>query len=112
ILSAIIFILLVYDYSNYYRYLFLLLVSYTHMHTVGLMLLTCLLSISTAGLLPKLTLDFVFHFVAFSLYLTAGIWTVVESRETSVKIASVFALVVAIVHLVHAFFSFKICRTN
>lgn len=58
--------------------LYFLLVAVTCMITTFLLLLSCLISLATASILPKTVFEYLYHFVAFLLYLTAGIAYLVE----------------------------------
>jgi hypothetical protein len=120
ILTLIMFILLVlearaYSYGHhwwgfYSGDLFLLLVIYSHLHTVGLMLFTSLFSLSTASLLPKMSFDFIFHFVAFILYMVSGLWVLigaVNERPSSVVTIASIALVTGCLHIIHGFLSYR-----
>lgn len=103
-------------YGFYAADLFLTLAVFGALLAVGLMLLAALLSLGTATLLPKTSFDFLFHFVAAVLLLVAGLWLLVGAidynRATRVQAAAVLGLVAALLHLVHAVLSYRLCITN
>ncbi|XP_034239499.1 uncharacterized protein LOC117644282 isoform X3 [Thrips palmi] len=77
-------------YSNYaHNYptsspeVFLCIVAVTCLVGTGCLLLSCILSISSASILPKTIFEVIFHFVATVLYLAASINFLVEVQRRS-----------------------------
>lgn len=67
-------------YGNFYhsdRYLFL--ISFADWLTVAIMLISALLSLGTASILPKTSFDFMFHFFMGILILIGGLWVAVSA---------------------------------
>jgi sugar phosphate permease len=89
-----------------------------------IILLSCLISIATASILPKTTYEYLYHFIAFLLYLAASLVLLIETLRTDdryryreygydLKIAaSVLGLVLSILYLVSSVFAYRSYRTG
>ncbi|XP_053209380.1 uncharacterized protein LOC128393267 [Panonychus citri] len=96
-------------------FLFLYLINWCHLYAIFLMLITCLFSLSTATLMPKMTFDFVFHFSATILFLLAGLWSIsiaIDSYYSTYKTASILAFLIALLHALHGYFSYATCKLH
>ncbi|CAG2164424.1 unnamed protein product [Oppiella nova] len=105
-------------YKIYTGDLFLLLVNFCHLYVIVLMAVTSLFSITSESLLPKTTFmgqeceiqDYVFHHLAFGLYLIAGVWVLIDSlsdgRTGTIITGSLFALMCSAGHLFHGMYSY------
>ncbi|CAG2112035.1 unnamed protein product [Medioppia subpectinata] len=123
IFSLICFVLLLLDAdkSSGYWYLppeqFLVLVCFANWYTITIMLISALLSLGTACILPKTSFEFIFHFLGFVLFLIGGLWVAIgafkhENRTVNIQVACILALICGILHLVHGIFSYRLCITN
>ncbi|CAG2105411.1 unnamed protein product [Medioppia subpectinata] len=97
-------------YKIYTGDLFLLLVNFCHLYVIVLMAVTSIFSITSESLLPKTTFDYVFHHMAFGLYLIGGIWVLIDSlsdgRTGVIITGSLFALLCSAGHLFHGMYSY------
>ncbi|XP_054156841.1 uncharacterized protein LOC128955218 [Oppia nitens] len=98
-------------YKIYTGDLYLLLVNFGHLYIIVLMAITSLFSSTTETLLPKTTFDYIFHHMAFVLYLIGGVWVLIDSlsdgRTGTIIAGSLFALLCSAGHLIHGMLSYQ-----
>ncbi|KAF2884514.1 hypothetical protein ILUMI_21659 [Ignelater luminosus] len=110
-------------YYKYYASLpavsFFLLIAVTFLIGTFLLLLACLLSISTASIIAKTIYEFVYHGFAFLLYLAAALTLLVEVNHNHNKYwapydeyfaASIIGLVLAVLYCLSAIFAYRSYR--
>jgi len=126
LLTIIVFVLVMLETQSYSHYfgrsygfyandLFLLLVSFAGLFTTSIMLLTCVTSLGTASLLPKISFDFTYHILCCLFFFISGLWVLIDAldkRTNSIVAASVIALVISFLHLIHGIFSYRLCRVR
>uniref|UniRef100_A0A224XRP8 Putative members of chemokine-like factor super family n=1 Tax=Panstrongylus lignarius TaxID=156445 RepID=A0A224XRP8_9HEMI len=118
IISAICLALLIYYRSSYYFSEFFLCVLTAVLVGSTCLLLSCILSISTASMIAKTMYELIYHFVAFILCLAASITLMVEVNRTSkyssyynpYLTASILGFVLTILYLVSMVFSYRSYR--
>ncbi|XP_073980993.1 uncharacterized protein isoform X2 [Rhodnius prolixus] len=118
LVSGICLGLLIYYRSNYYFNEFLLCVLTAVFVGSTCLLLSCILSISTATMIAKTMYELIYHFVAFILCLVASITLMVELNRTSqyssyykpYLTASILGFVLTVLYLVSMVFSYRSYR--
>lgn len=116
-LVAFILMFLEFGYYNKESDHYLILISFADWLTVALMLISALLSLGTASILPKTSFDFIFHFIMGILIFVGGILVSLNAfgrpgRSTKIQTACVMAMVCGIIQIVHGVFSYRLCITN
>lgn len=98
--------------------LFFLLMAVTFLVGTFCLLLSCIVSLSTASIISKTIYELVYHGVAFILYLAAGLTLLIEVNHWSKRsskyepylAASIIGLVLAALYLVSAFLASRTYR--
>lgn len=97
---------------------YLLMTSFADWITVTLMLISALLSLGSATILPKASFDFIFHFILGLCVLAGGIWVAVDVygqdpyRNEYIQAACICAMICGLLQIIHGIFSYRLCVTN
>ncbi|KAK9512758.1 hypothetical protein O3M35_001111 [Rhynocoris fuscipes] len=118
VVAAVCLGLLIHYRSSYYFNEFFLCVLTAVLVGSTCLLLSCILSISTASMIPKTMYEFIYHLVAFCLCLAASITLMVELNRTSqyssyykpYLTASILGFVLTVLYLVSMVFSYRSYR--
>jgi len=125
ILGIVVVGLVSYYYNKYYHNIshvpeiFFLLMAVTFLVGTFLLLLSCLISISTASIISKTIYEVVYHGFAFILYLAASLTFIIEvnhwKRNYGVEYepyfaAAVIGLVLSVLYLVSTIFALRSYR--
>uniref|UniRef100_A0A0K8SB11 MARVEL domain-containing protein n=2 Tax=Lygus hesperus TaxID=30085 RepID=A0A0K8SB11_LYGHE len=79
----------------------------------GCLLISCLLSLSTASILTKTLFELVYHCVAFALTFAASLvfyFDVKNYRQNSILAGAVLGLILSILYLISSVFAFRSYR--
>ncbi|XP_022916084.1 CKLF-like MARVEL transmembrane domain-containing protein 8 [Onthophagus taurus] len=117
ILGVVVVGLVAYYKNTYIKtdvYLFFLLMAVTFLIGTFLLLLSCLVSISTASILPKTIYIFLYHLFAFLLYLIASIVFLIEvdkirnsNTYEPLFAAGIIGLIISVLYLGNTIFGYR-----
>lgn len=124
ILGAVVVGLVSYYYDRYQTYVqtpetFFLLMAVTFLVGTFLLLLSCLISISTASIISKTIHEVVYHGFAFILYLAASLTFIIEVNHKKRSYsndyepyfaAAVIGLVISVLYLISTIFALRSYR--
>lgn len=99
-----------YNYKNDNSQLFFFLMAVTFMIGTFCLLLSCLVSLSTGGIISKTIYELIYHSIAFILYLVASIFLLIdvnkhnypEQSHNKLFIAGIIGCVLSLLYLISA----------
>ncbi|KAG5678289.1 hypothetical protein PVAND_007976 [Polypedilum vanderplanki] len=119
IIGSICTFLVAYNFWSYSRYsggteLFFLCIAVACVVGTFCLLLSCLLSLSTGGIISKTIYEFIYHTTAFILYIVASILLIVKNNNYQTShpfmIAGILGIINSALYLVSAFYAHRSYR--